>query len=70
MTFKKLSLAAIGALIAISSVGIVNHNVFADHTFETGIVPGSTLQPTVHVPLAGTVMRPGDYLPVADFSPE
>lgn len=70
MTFKKLSLVAIGALIAISSVGFTNQNVFADHTFETGIVPGSTLQPTVHVPLAGTVMRPGDYLPVADFSPQ
>ena len=70
MTFRKLSLVAIGTLIAISSVGLTNQNVFADHTFETGIVPGTTLQPTVHVPLAGTVMRPGDYLPVADFSPQ
>jgi hypothetical protein len=69
MTKIRLSLvAAIASIIAMSSLGITSQNVFADHAFEGGVAAG-TMPNTVHVFLAGQVMRPGDYLPVADFSP-
>jgi len=68
MTNKKLLVTTIATLIVASAFGMIAQNVYADHAFETGVVAG-TMPNTVHVFLAGQVMRPGDYLPVADFSP-
>jgi len=58
----------IASIITISSVGLTSQNAFADHAFEGGVAAG-TMPNAVHVFLAGQVMRPGDYLPVADYSP-
>jgi hypothetical protein len=60
-------------LIAIASTcaalgGVSYHYATASHGFESG-VSGSSLPAAVTVPLAGQVMRPGDYFPLADYSP-
>lgn len=57
--------------IAAASIGIGSltyHTATASHGFEVGANSGS-LPPAVTVALAGQVMRPGDYFPLADYSP-
>jgi hypothetical protein len=61
-------IAVFASLIGIMSLGMIHPNAFADHAFEGGVASG-TMPNTNHVLLAGQVMRPGDYLPVADYSP-
>jgi hypothetical protein len=67
---KKLDfrlLVAIGAICAaLGSASL--HYAVANHGFEGGAV-GGTLPSVTNVLLAGQVMRPGDYLPIVDFSP-
>lgn len=58
------------AMVSMSAAlgGISYHYATASHGFESG-VSGSSLPTAVTVPLAGQVMRPGDYFPLADYSP-
>lgn len=63
---SKILLAIIISVVAAS--GISYHHAIANHGFESGVAAG-TLPNVVTVPLAGQVMRPGDYFPLADYSP-
>jgi hypothetical protein len=62
----KLIIAVVATAVALGS--FTYHYATASHGFETGAIGGGL--PTVaNVMLAGQVMRPGDYLAIADFSP-
>lgn len=62
----RLLIAIISTSAALGSVSY--HYATASHGFEQGAVAG-TLPNVVNVMLAGQVMRPGDYLAIADYSP-
>lgn len=62
----KLLIAIISTSAALGGVSI--HYANANHGFEGGAVTG-TLPSATTVLLAGQVMRPGDYMPLVDFSP-
>jgi hypothetical protein len=62
----RLLIAIISTCAALG--GVSYHYATASHGFESG-VSGSSLPAAVTVPLAGQVMRPGDYFPLADYSP-
>jgi hypothetical protein len=64
MNLKKLALIAIAAAIVVSMPVVA----FASHAFESGAAAG-TLPVATTLLLSGEVMRPGDYMPVVDFSP-
>ena len=58
-------------VVAIAAIGIgayTINNANASHSFEQGAA-GGTLPVATTVVLAGQVMQPGDYIPLADFSP-
>ncbi|NDF30402.1 MAG: hypothetical protein EB150_09460, partial [Nitrososphaeria archaeon] len=63
---KIIYLAIIAA--AIAATGFSYNWAIGSHGFEQGASTG-TLPTAVTVPLAGQVMRPGDYFPLADYSP-
>lgn len=67
---KKLDIKLLIAIISTSAAlgGVSVHYANANHGFEGGAVSG-TLPSATTVLLAGQVMRPGDYLPLVDFSP-
>lgn len=62
----RLLIAIISTSVALGSASY--HYAMASHGFEQGAAAG-TLPTVVTVPLAGQVMRPGDYFPLADYSP-
>jgi hypothetical protein len=62
----RLLIAIISTSVALGSVSY--HYATASHGFEQGAAAGA-LPTAVTVPLAGHVMRPGDYFPLADYSP-
>ncbi|WP_337862480.1 hypothetical protein [Nitrososphaera sp.] len=64
MNLRNLAIIAIIAGIAATTPVVA----FAGHAFESGAASG-TLPVATTVLLAGQVMRPGDYMPVVDFSP-
>lgn len=64
---RQIGLMAIVAGI-IASTPLAYHVAFASHAFESGAASG-TLPVATTIVLAGQVMKPGDYLPVVDFSP-
>ena len=53
---------------AVSGVFFTYNFAIGSHSFETGAATG-TLPSAVTVILAGQVLQPGDYLPLADYSP-
>lgn len=53
---------------AVASAGFSYNWAIGSHGFEQGAAAG-TLPSAVTVPLAGQVMRPGDYFPLVDYSP-
>ncbi|MBS3925439.1 MAG: hypothetical protein KGZ34_01925 [Nitrosarchaeum sp.] len=53
---------------AVSGVIFTYNFAIGAHSFETGAATG-TLPNAVTVVLAGQVLQPGDYLPLADYSP-
>ena len=62
----KTLIAIITTAVALGSFSY--HYATASHGFESGAIGGGI--PTVtNVILAGQVLRPGDYLSIADFSP-
>jgi len=63
---KIIYLAIITTVIA--ATGFSYNWAIGSHGFEQGASAG-TLPTAVTVPLAGQVMRPGDYFPLADYSP-
>ncbi len=65
--FNNWLLVAITA-IAVTTATFSYNWAIASHGFEQGVAAG-TLPSAVTVPLAGQVMRPGDYFPLADYSP-
>jgi hypothetical protein len=62
----KTLIAIVATSIALGSLSY--HYAIASHGFEGGATSG-TLPTVVNILLAGQVMRPGDYLPIADYSP-
>jgi len=66
----KVDIRLVIAIVATSAAlgSFSYHYATASHGFETGVV-GGTLPSAVTVSLAGQVMRPGDYFPLADYSP-
>lgn len=62
----RMLIAIVATSVALSSISY--HYATASHGFEGGAVAG-TLPTVANVLLAGQVMRPGDYLPIADYSP-
>jgi hypothetical protein len=62
----KMLIAIVATAAALGS--FTYHYATASHGFESGI-SGSSLPTAVTVSLAGQVMRPGDYFPLADYSP-
>lgn len=67
---KKFDTKLLIAIISTSAAlgGASFHYANANHGFEGGVVSGSMPSATT-VLLAGQVLRPGDYLPLVDFSP-
>lgn len=67
---KTLDFKLLIAIISTSAAlgGVSFHYATANHGFEGGAVAGSMPSATT-VLLAGQVMRPGDYMPLVDFSP-
>ncbi|MEM4391938.1 MAG: hypothetical protein QXG67_04045 [Candidatus Nitrosotenuis sp.] len=65
---KRIHLFAIVAIVATGITSLAYHNANASHGFEVGANPGA-LPPAVTVALAGQVMKPGDFLPLVDYSP-
>jgi hypothetical protein len=63
---KVLYLAMI--VSGIAAISFSYNFAVGSHGFEQGVKAG-TLPSVVTVPLAGQVMRPGDYFPLADYSP-
>lgn len=59
-------IAIVATSVALGSFSY--HYATASHGFEGGATAG-TLPTVANVLLAGQVMRPGDYLPIADYSP-
>jgi hypothetical protein len=71
MLMKKIDFRLLIAIISTSAAlgtGVSYHYATASHGFEQGVA-GSALPSVANVMLAGQVMRPGDYLAIADFSP-
>lgn len=66
-TFDTKTIIAIVATAAALG-SFTYHYATASHGFETGAIGGG-LPSVTNVMLAGQVMRPGDYLAIADFSP-
>lgn len=64
MNLKQLAIIAVAATIVITAPVVA----LADHAFESGVTSG-TMPVATTIPLGGQVLRPGDYLPVVDFSP-
>ncbi|HXG73445.1 MAG TPA: hypothetical protein VNK44_01315 [Candidatus Nitrosotenuis sp.] len=62
----RLLVAIVSTSVALGAVSY--HYATASHGFESG-VSGSSLPNAVTVSLAGQVMRPGDYFPLVDYSP-
>lgn len=62
----KLLIAIVATTAALGSFSY--HYATASHGFEQGAAAG-TLPTATTVVLAGQVMRPGDYFPLVDFSP-
>jgi hypothetical protein len=68
-SMKKIHLLVIVVVTTTIGIGsLTYHSATASHGFEVGANAGS-LPSAVTVSLAGQVMRPGDYFPLADYSP-
>lgn len=67
---KKIDTRLLITIISISAAlgSFSYHYAIASHGFEGGVTTG-TLPTVANLMLAGQVMRPGDYLPIADYSP-
>jgi hypothetical protein len=67
---KKIDFRLLIAIISTSAAlgGVSFHYANANHGFEGGVTTG-TMPSATTVLLAGQVLRPGDYVPLVDFSP-
>lgn len=69
MKYSKSNILLMVLLVtAVGGVALTYNYATAAHSFETGAATG-TLPSAVTVILAGQVLQPGDYLPLADYSP-